>query len=68
MKEYKKIRINLSSWLRKPEEDYVEIANKEARDGWELVQVFAPPIAGYGYAKYFEVILVREKNNNDDRY
>ena len=31
-----------------------------ARDGWRLVQVFAPGIGGYGCAKYFELILERE--------
>lgn len=61
MKEYKKIRIDLSAWGREPKRDYIELANEEANNGWKLVQVFAPAIAGYGAAKYFELIFEREK-------
>lgn len=61
MKEYKKIRIDLSAWGREPKSDYIELANEEATNGWKLVQVFAPAIAGYGAAKYFELIFEREK-------
>ena len=33
------------------------------RDGWRLVQIFAPSTGVYGAAKYFEIILEREIGN-----
>jgi hypothetical protein len=60
MKEYKTIRIDLTVWGRKPVRDYLEVANEEAKKGWKLIQVFAPAIAGYGAAKYFELIFERD--------
>lgn len=61
MKEYKKIRIDLTTWGRNAKKDYIEVANQEALNGWKLIQVFAPAISGYGSATYFELIFEREK-------
>jgi hypothetical protein len=38
------------------------VIQQHAREGWRLVQVFAPGIGGHGGAKYFEVILERERS------
>ena len=45
-----------------PKEDYHPIIDLHAREGWRLVQIFAPPISGYGIAQYFELIFEREIN------
>jgi hypothetical protein len=60
--EYKFVRVG-EGWLgvsRKAEDEYRQIIQDHARDGWRLVQVFAPSTGTYGIAKYFEVILERE--------
>jgi hypothetical protein len=60
--EYKFVRIG-EGWLsvkRKAVADYQRIIQNHARDGWRLVQVFAPSTGLYGTAGYFELILERE--------
>jgi hypothetical protein len=59
--EYKFVRLG-EGWLgarRKARREYQQVVEEHARDGWRLVQVFAPGIGGYGTAKYYEVILER---------
>lgn len=59
--EYKFVRIG-EGWMaarREAKQEYQQVIEKHARDGWRLVQVFAPGIGGYGASKYFEVILER---------
>jgi len=61
--EYKFIKINVKIHAFKgaePKEDYRQIVDQHARDGWRLVQIFAPPIKGYGYADFYELIFERE--------
>ena len=41
-------------------EDYHEIIHDHAKDGWRLVQIFAPTFHGYGIAKYIEMIFERQ--------
>lgn len=40
---------------------YEEVVREHARDGWRLVQIFAPGIAAFGAAKYYELIFERER-------
>ena len=39
---------------------YEDTVHEYARDGWRLVQIFAPSVAALGAAKYFELIFERE--------
>ena len=39
---------------------YQRIVHEHARDGWRLVQIFAPGVAAFGAAKYYELIFERE--------
>ena len=60
--EYKFVRLG-EGWLnarRSAKRDYQQVIQQHAREGWRLVQVFAPGIGGYGAAKYYEIILERE--------
>lgn len=60
--EYKFVRLG-EGWIsarREAKDSYQQVIEEHARQGWRLVQVFAPGIGGYGAAKYFEVILERE--------
>ena len=60
--EYRFVRLG-EGWLgarREAKEQYQQAVHDHARDGWRLVQVFAPGIGGYGAAKYFELIFERE--------
>jgi hypothetical protein len=59
--EYKFVRLGEGWWgvRREGRDRYQEVVHQHAREGWRLVQVFAPPIAGYGSAKYYEAIFER---------
>ncbi len=59
--EYDIIRVGKKGFLNvKLEEDYREIIKQKARDGWRLVQIFAPPIEGYGVIKFVDLIFERQ--------
>jgi hypothetical protein len=40
---------------------YEDLVHEHARDGWRLVQIFAPGVAAFGAAKYYELIFERER-------
>ena len=40
---------------------YEEVVHDHARDGWRLVQIFAPGVAAFGAAKYYELIFERAR-------
>ena len=59
---YKFVRLG-EGWMserRSAREQYQQVVHDHAREGWRLVQVFAPGTGGYGAAKYFELIFERE--------
>ncbi len=60
--EYKFVKVEMKSHLFrvKPVENYHEIVEKYSRDGWRLVQIFAPAIRGYGWVDFYELIFERE--------
>lgn len=62
MYEYRFEKVDLKSGFiaKKPNQDYHEIIEKYAREGWRLVQIFAPAISGYGAASHYEIIFERE--------
>ena len=55
--EYKFVKLELGFWSGKPKENYREIINEHAREGWRLVQIFAPGTGPFGFASYFEIIF-----------
>ena len=59
--EYKFVKVELKSgWhVDKPTADYHAIVEEHAREGWRLVQLFAPGTTGTGWATYFEIIFER---------
>lgn len=67
MFEYKFVRIGegVTSALFGPQEkarkEYEAVVHEYARDGWRLVQIFAPGVAAFGAAKYYELIFERER-------
>lgn len=59
--EYKFVRIG-EGWLgvkKQALQEYRQAVDQYAREGWRLVQIFAPSIGAYGMAKYLELILER---------
>ena len=61
--EYKFVRVGESKLLGvKPEatEEYQAVVLKHAKEGWRLVQVFAPMVGRVGSGMYHEIILERE--------
>lgn len=71
MYEYKFVRTGegRTSALFGPQEkarnEYEGIVHEHARDGWRLVQIFAPGVAAFGAAKYYELIFERELPADD---
>jgi hypothetical protein len=66
--EYKFVRLG-EGWLavrKSGREEYQETVREYARQGWRLVQLFAPGIGLYGEAKYYELVLEREVNGEDE--
>ncbi|PFE01333.1 DUF4177 domain-containing protein [Bacillus cereus] len=59
MYDYKFVKIEVDKWKGQPKEDYKRIIAEHSEDGWKLVQIFTPAIAGY--ANYFEIIFERIK-------
>ena len=60
--EYKFVRLG-EGWMAVRKEGklaYQDAIEKHTREGWRLVQIFAPGIGGYGAAKYYEIVLERE--------
>ena len=60
--KYKFVRLG-EGWIgvrKEARDSYQEIIHDHARQGWRLVQIFAPGTGGYGMAKYFELIFERE--------
>ena len=43
---------------------YEEVVRQHARDGWRLVQIFAPGVAAFGAAKYYELIFERGRTED----
>jgi Domain of unknown function (DUF4177) len=68
--EYKFVRIGEYAGLAlfgvrdKDRNAYESIVHEHAQDGWRLVQIFAPGVAAFGAAKYYELILERETPEN----
>lgn len=59
--EYKFVRMGEGFWgvKKAAKEGYQAAIAEHAKDGWRLVQVFAPSVGAYGAATYFEIILER---------
>ena len=60
--EYKFVRLG-EGWLgvrSEARQTYQDVVQEHAREGWRLVQIFAPGTGAYGAAKYFELVLERE--------
>ena len=66
MFEYRFVRIGEGrmSALFGPQEKarkrYETVVHEYAGGGWRLVQIFAPGVAAFGAAKYYELIFERE--------
>jgi len=60
--EYKFVRLGEGLIVVKKDgrETYQSVVHEHAREGWRLVQVFAPGTGVYGAAKYFELIFERQ--------
>ncbi len=59
--EYKFVRLG-EGWTSTRTEAryrYQQEIHQHAREGWRLVQIFAPGIGVYGAAKYYELVLER---------
>ena len=60
--EYKFVRLEQSWWggpSAQARAGYQAEVDRHAREGWRLVQIFAPATRGYGAAEYFELVLER---------
>lgn len=67
--EYKFVRLGegwfgVKKWAR---DDYPDVIEQYAKEGWRFIQVFAPGTGSSGMAKYIELIFEREIHPEDDR-
>jgi hypothetical protein len=67
MYEYKFVRVGeyrgsaLFGVHDKARKNYQGVVHEHAGEGWRLVQIFAPGVAAFGAAKYYELIFERER-------
>ena len=66
--EYKFVRLgegwfSVKRWAR---EEYPEVVQEHAKEGWRFIQIFAPGTGNYGSAKYIELIFEREIRPEDE--
>jgi hypothetical protein len=61
--EYKFVRLGEGFFAARKvaKQTYQDVIQQHAREGWRLVQVFAPGTGAYGAAKYYEIILERPR-------
>lgn len=61
MFEYKVVKIEFKKISGKPNEDYREVINSHAEQGWRFVQIFSPDFVTSGVAvgSYYELIFER---------
>ena len=61
--EYKYIRVGKGLlWANSSaEREYKETIDKHTKNGWRLVQIFAPSTGLWGLCRYYEIILEKEK-------
>ena len=60
--EYKFIRLGHGLlWPKQEAENYKAVIEQYSREGWRLVQVFAPSRTMLGIANFHEIILERRK-------
>jgi len=67
MYEYKFVKIETRTALsskslvtQEPKGNYHGLIEEHAKEGWRLVQIFAPAKGGYGQVEYYELIFERE--------
>jgi hypothetical protein len=64
--EYKFVRLGeghvsaLFGPQTKARQSYQDVVHEQAEDGWRLVQIFAPGVAAFGAARYYELVFERE--------
>lgn len=62
MYEYKFVKIEMKGTAAvKPKEDYRQVVQEHAGEGWRLVQVVTPPTGFNGTAEYFELIFEKQE-------
>jgi hypothetical protein len=64
--EYKFVKIDLEGFFladKRPKMNHHQIIEQYAKDGWRLVQIFAPAVSvmGGGIPNYFELIFEKER-------
>jgi hypothetical protein len=61
MYEYDFVKLNVRGFRSEPRKDHRTVVKERAKDGWRLVQVFAPGTTmKYGSPDYFELIFERQ--------
>ncbi len=60
MYTYEFVEVKINRWKKEPNKSYMSIIDSYAKNGWRLVQIFAPAISGLGAADYFHIIFEKE--------
>lgn len=61
--EYKFVRLGegILGTRKEAKKTYQDVIHQHAREGWRLVQIFAPSLGAYGLAKYFELVFEKQR-------
>ena len=61
--EYKFVRLGEGFiWVRsEAQRTYQNVIDEYSKNGWRLVQIFAPSLSFYGITRFYELIFEREK-------
>lgn len=59
MYEYAFVKVELDRFKSQPKEPYHDVVRQYAAEGWRLNQIFAPSVAGFGSATFYELIFER---------
>ena len=60
--KYEFVKIKAGVFSRKPAQDYHEVIQAKAKEGWRLVQIHSPSTTGYGAVGFYELIFEKEDN------
>jgi len=61
--EFERVPIRKGVWTGKFEADYQNVIRQRGQAGWRFVQAFAPAVAGYGQAKYIDLIFEKSEQH-----
>lgn len=64
MYEYMFLRIEFGRLSTKPKENYQDVIQEHAREGWRFVQLLTPDLSISGVTSYYDLVFERLKKSS----